>query len=413
MRLAIVNWSRRELGGAERYLGSILPGLRRAGHEVALLCEVDEPSDRERIPLPPGTPVWCAAEAGREGALAALREWGPDLVYTQIVLAPELEAAVHQIAPAVLFAHGYFGTCISGAKTLKHPEVRPCDRRFGWKCLLHYYPDRCGGLSPATMLKDFRRQSKRRELLAGYRAVVTNSAHMRSEYVKHGCDPARVHAIPLPVSSGDAPLPGASAREAASAGGGRTLLFLGRMDRLKGGLAFLEALPRVRSALDAPLRVVFAGDGPDRSAWERRAREIERGADGLTVEFTGWVRDGRLDEIWAGTHLLVVPSLWPEPFGMVGPEAGMRGVPAVAFAVGGIPDWLHDGVNGHLAPADPPTSGGLAEAIVRALRDPVRYAALREGAVRVARRFDPNEHLQALLGVFEAALEHKGTPHAR
>src|SRR2546423_8225430 len=39
------------------------------------------------------------------------------------------------VAPAVFFAHAYYGTCISGAKTFKRPTVTPCDRRFGPKCL--------------------------------------------------------------------------------------------------------------------------------------------------------------------------------------------------------------------------------------------------------------------------------------
>ena len=67
------------------------------------------------------------------------------------------------------------------------------------------------------------------------------------------------------------------------------------------------------------------------------------------------------------SRLLVVPSVWPEPFGSVGMAAARYGVPAAAFAVGGIPQWLHDGVNGHLASATPPTSASLADAVIRCL----------------------------------------------
>ena len=70
------------------------------------------------------------------------------------------------------------------------------------------------------------------------------------------------------------------------------------------------------------------------------------------------------------SDLLVVPSIWPEPFGQVGPEAGLYGVPVAAFAVGGTPSWLTDGVNGLLAAGDPPTAAGLAESIVGCLADP-------------------------------------------
>ncbi len=108
-----------------------------------------------------------------------------------------------------------------------------------------------------------------------------------------------------------------------------------------------------------------------------------------------------MDELLDSCDLQVVPSLWPEPFGLVGPEAGLRGVPAAAFSVGGVPDWLIDGVNGYLAPGDPPTATGLAEAIVRCLRDPSEHAELRKGAVKIAEQFSIKSHLVALMDVFE------------
>jgi glycosyltransferase involved in cell wall biosynthesis len=77
--------------------------------------------------------------------------------------------------------------------------------------------------------------------------------------------------------------------------------------------------------------------------------------------------------------------------------AGQRGLPAAAFAVGGIPQWLHDGVTGHLAPGDPPTSAGLARAIVACLEDPAHYLALREGARQMAGAFTMEKHLPELL----------------
>jgi glycosyltransferase involved in cell wall biosynthesis len=95
-----------------------------------------------------------------------------------------------------------------------------------------------------------------------------------------------------------------------------------------------------------------------------------------------------------------MPSLWPEPFGLIGPEAGLSGVPSAAFAVGGIPEWLRDGVNGHLAPADPPSAAGLAEAIVRCLREPEEYSRLCAGALTAARAFSVKEHIRRLTDIF-------------
>ncbi len=107
-----------------------------------------------------------------------------------------------------------------------------------------------------------------------------------------------------------------------------------------------------------------------------------------------------LDRLMRESDLLVVPSTWPEPFGLAGPEAGLRGLPAVAFAVGGIPEWLRDGVNGRLAPADPPSATGLARAIVDCLRDPAELERLRRGAREAAAGFSVDAHVAALLGLF-------------
>lgn len=402
MRIAVANWSRREVGGAERYLSRVIPALGALGHEIAFFHEFDAPADRDPLPLPPGAPDWCVAEMGREGALTALREWEPDLVYTHLVQDPELEAALVEMAPTVLFAHGYSGTCISGSKSFKRPRMKPCGRRFGWECMLHYYPRRCGGMSPLTMLRDYRDQSKRRDLLSEYRAIVTNSDHMQSEYARYVADPSRVHSVPLPVGDGGAPQAGvADPSPRGVRGEPWNLLFLGRMTSLKGGPVLLDALPLAAEALGRPLRLTLAGDGPDLEGWREQGALIASRREDVSVEFVGWMDDAGLEALWSETDLLVVPSLWPEPFGLVGPEAGLRGVPAAAFAVGGIPDWLVEGVSGHLAPADPPTAEGLAGAIVRCLRDPREHALLRRGAREVAQRFGREEHLSALLRIFE------------
>jgi glycosyltransferase involved in cell wall biosynthesis len=123
----------------------------------------------------------------------------------------------------------------------------------------------------------------------------------------------------------------------------------------------------------------------------------------VAATFHGWVDREQRDRILGAADLLAVPSLWPEPFGLVGVEAGRLGLPAVGFAVGGIPDWLIAGKTGELAPGDPPTVAGLADAIVRALRDPVHHAHLRRGAWEHARPFTIASHLDRLEPILAGA----------
>jgi glycosyltransferase involved in cell wall biosynthesis len=175
------------------------------------------------------------------------------------------------------------------------------------------------------------------------------------------------------------------------------------MDHVKGGSILIEAASKATSILNRPLHLTFAGDGPERRSWEHTARRISAKHPNVTVDFPGWVTIEKRENLLTRVDLLVIPSLWPEPFGMVGIEAGLRRTPAAAFAVGGIPEWLTDGVNGHLAPGDPPTASGLAEAIVRCFEDPDHYRALSSGALEIGRRFTLDRHLDALLDVFAEA----------
>jgi glycosyltransferase involved in cell wall biosynthesis len=395
MRIAVLSCRNKQVGGIEEYVRKFLPAASASGNELGFWYETSEPRNFMTIPDPPGG-GWSIAELGPGPALAAMREWRPDVIFAHGLMSPALERAAYEIAPTLLFAHVYHGTCISGSKTTWFPVARPCHRRFGPACLAHYFPRRCGGRNPLTMWRHYRRQRERLGAVFKCAAVVTHTEHMREEYVRHGIPADRVFQLPFYVA--DSTTGAQPGRPLASV---PTLLFLGRLEAPKGGRILLDALPLVRSALDRPLRVVFAGDGAERPGLEARAAFLEARDPGLRIEFRGWVDGNGRIALFQDSDLLVVPSVWPEPFGQIGVEAGIYGVPAAAFAVGGIPSWLTDGVNGLLAPGDPPTAAGLARAIVRCLDDPARHQRLRDGAVRLAGRFTWANHYSALMALLE------------
>jgi glycosyltransferase involved in cell wall biosynthesis len=390
VRIAISTWSARRAGGVETYLADLIPALLAAGHDALLWCEVDAPADREPI-ASSGMPVVCVSRLGPAGAVGGLVAWHPDVVYAHGLTDPLLEARLLDVAPTAFFVHSYYGTCISGGKTFTRPTVTPCSRVFGWRCLPRYFPCGCGGRSPRTMVRQYRLQSARLSNVSRCAAILTHSEHMVQEMGRHGLAAER---LPYPAGGPGRPNARAEGRECAR------LLFAGRMDRLKGGLVLLQALPLVQAGLGRPVQLTFAGDGPDRARWERAAADARRATNGR-IEFTGWAARDRLDRLMAESDLLVVPSLWPEPFGAIGPAAGCFGLPAAAFAVGGIPTWLTEGVNGALAPGRPPTARGLADAIVRCLADPEVHARLSRGAIEMAGRFSMSAHLVELLRVLD------------
>lgn len=390
-RILLVTRHRAVVGGVETHLRTLLPLLQARGHSLGLLFEHDARPGQTRIDEGLDIPVWSLAALGRQGVLEGVAAWRPERVYQHGVQDLALEEALLERYPAMLFLHAYYGTCISGMKRHALPSPVPCQRVLGPACLVHYLPRRCGGRSPITALREYRYQRRRLALVHRYGTVLVGSRAMREEYLRHGVSESRLVCIPLfgdgaPDAEPPAPRPPSG-----------QVLMVGRLTELKGGVELVRALPVARAALGRELELVVAGDGP-----ERPRMQEEAAARRVPVRFAGWVDRAGRDALMRRADLLVVPSVWPEPFGIVGLEAGGVGLPSVAFAVGGIPDWCEPGVSGELAPGNPPTSRGLADAIVRALADAGHHARLREGAWRMARRFSAEAHVDVLCERIEA-----------
>ena len=394
MRVLIATRDRALLGGLEVYLRAVLGALAAAHIEVAILAEHDAPRGTEPLDASVQVPVWCVDRSSAESAVKAARQWNPDLVFSHGLEDASLSDRVVAMAPSIYFAHGYHGLCISGERMHKNPAAQTCHRRFGWQCLGHYYPRRCGGLSPITMWRDYSREMRERERLTRFSAILTTSDYVRREF-EHLVPAQRLRKVPMLVRKP------ASVRAIGldDSRRQRRLLFAGRMTPLKGGDFLLDALPEVARALGAELELTMAGDGPSRETWQLKARRLETDP-GIAVRFPGWLSEAQLGQELARTDLLVMPSVWPEPFGLIGAEAARLGIPSAAFDVGGISEWLLDGISGALAPSNPPTAKQLATAILRCLGDGETYLQLARGALESSSRFDPELHLAALLEIF-------------
>ena len=393
MRILIATSHRNLVGGVETYLQTAISGLADRGHEIGLLHEFPPPTGTELIDAPERSlDSCCFAQAGLDKTMRWALDWRPDVIISNGLRDGVLETTLVDAFPSVLYIHGYYGTCVSERKCQAFPRLQPCSRSLGLACLALYFPRRCGGSSPFTMWRDFRRQSGRRDNFSKYRAILANSTHMREELENHGVDRGRLSVLRLPLpdaASISAPTP-------------RTLppsdiLFVGRLVDVKGGDYLVRALAEAERKLNRKLKLTVAGDGPERGRLEALARSC-----GLEAEFLGWVDSARRDDLLRRVHLLAVPSLWPEPFGLIGIEGGRFGLPAVGYRVGGIPDWLIPGVSGELADGNPPTVEGLTEAIVRAIQDPGHYSRLCEGAAEVAGQYSFEAHIEQLESILRA-----------
>lgn len=387
MRILLANEAKAGGGGVETYLGAATIALSSRGHAVSLL-HVNPAAQRgpTRIETPES---WSVADLGLETAIAKAMGWQPDVVFSHNMGRLDVDEALVARAPVVKMMHGYFGTCVSGQKAFLFPSASACSRTCGPACLALYGPRRCGRLDPGEALSNYRWASRQRALFPRYHSFVVASRHMQAEYVAHGVDAARVHVLPLFAGPHPPPSSGAGERRV-------DVAFAGRLTPLKGATTLLIATQAAARSLGRKVSLVLAGEGPERQSLAASASHYP----GVELDVTGWLDPQARTDLFARATVLAVPSLWPEPFGLVGLEAASLGVPAVAFDVGGIAEWLTDGVNGVLVrPAG--DANTLGDAIARLLRDPDRRALLSAGAREATARFSAAAHLTRLERVLE------------
>lgn len=108
--------------------------------------------------------------------------------------------------------------------------------------------------------------------------------------------------------------------------------FIGRFSPIKGLHVLARAMQQLDRELDVPLELVLAGDGRFVSTTDRSLVEIEL-ARVASVRRLGWV-----DRVafFAAVDVVVVPSVWSEPFGLVAAEAMGAGRPIVISDAGAL-----------------------------------------------------------------------------
>lgn len=374
-----------DIGGAERYWETVLPAFVTRGVHVDLVARRVEQTRRFGIPARAiawggehDQPSLDAARAVAEH----LRARRPDVVVTASVFdAAVLDAVRASGARWAARIHDHRTFCPTGDRVFPQFEA-PCMQAMGAACRTATVLRGCVH-GPRT--SSFRRIAARealRDRIAHADLVLVSSEHMRELCIRNGIDAGRVAVTPPPLPDA------AFASPPAPRGEIPVLLFASRLTPRKGLRSLLRALahvPRDRRPL-----LVVAGTGQH----EENVARAEARRLGVEVVWRGHLDAAALREAIDAAWAVAVPSLWPEPFGLVGIEAQARGRPAVAYAVGGIRDWI-DGAGIAVRRGD---ETALAEAILSVF-EPARWSVLAAAARSRAERHRLTPHVDQLLQV--------------
>lgn len=152
----------------------------------------------------------------------------------------------------------------------------------------------------------------------------------------------------------------------------KDVVFVGRLVSDKGADVLIDALALLR-AKGIAISATIVGDGPQREVLQRRAREA---ALTPSIAFPGSKTEEDLAAILNSHRLLIVPSRWPEPFGIVALEGIACGCVVIGSKGGGLPEAI--GPCGRTVPNGDPWS--LAGAIEELLANGSERERFREGA---------------------------------
>ena len=243
-----------------------------------------------------------------------------------------------------------------------------------------------------------RTPAQRATLLARLARVVTVSAWLRGRLLAGLVDGAEVAVLPNGIDVGA--LPAAAARE-------KLILFAGRVVSDKGADSFVRAcaralpvLPGWRAAMLGADR--FGADSPETPY----VRALRRDAAAAGVVMTGWQPHAAVLAAMARAAIVVVPSRWPEPFGLTALEAMASGAALLCAPRGGLPEVTGDAAVG----IDPDDPAGIAAAIVALAGDATLRDALGAAGRARAARFDLGATAATLGGLRRQTLA--AWPHA-
>jgi glycosyltransferase involved in cell wall biosynthesis len=346
-------------GGAERQLFYMVKALRRSGAQVQVLSLTKNEFWERRI-QEIGVPViWVGQQRSHIKRLSrivsALRKCGATILQSQHFFCNAYAVTASRLLN--IFEIGAMRT--DGVN-----EVRDCGALRGWLNL--HTP----------------------------RMLAANSQPAIKYARSRGVPAERLHFLPNVID------PDQFARNGSSKGKKALRLILsGRLVEQKRVDRFLDVLARVRkdpTLMGEEVTGILVGTGPLKGELEEQARQLNLWPD--AVEFCGPVAD--MAPLYHESAVCVLTSDY-EGTPNVLLEAMAAGLPVVATNVGGVADVVQHGKTGFLC--DPTDTAGMAQALVRLLKD----SGLRAQMGAAAQRFVTANHGLALLPHFLQALYHK------
>lgn len=329
-----------------------------------------------------------------------LRTAKPDIIHALNIdsIPPALVAARICRVPIVATINSYLVVCPKGDKLKTDGKIckDKCSVLSAKHCLLSDYESRrWRGL---LFLEDFLWSFILRTCVKHINKIVAISSYIKTTLLQQGISSGKVEVIPEMADTVlfRTRVDLASARkELGLSPVDKVVLYAGAVFNFrKGSAVLLKAMAAIVKTMP-DVKLVITGNVP-----KKEMKAIEVSGLKKNVICTGFLPRNRIPRIYAAADVVVFPSIWPEPFGLVLTEAMCMGKPIVASKVGGITDIVQNGVNGLLT--EPNDTDGLATAIITLLNDTKLAKRLSESGKVSVERYHEDTVLKKLVAVYQS-----------
>lgn len=315
---------------------------------------------------------------------ARIRTFQPDVVHVHNffpALSPSIYDACRRARVAVVQTlHNYRLVCANG---LLFREGKPCTECLGRTLLLPairhncYRDSKAGSAAVAAMIGVHRVRHTWAERVQRF-IVLTEVA--RRLFATHADIPPEKIVVKQ----------NAAADAGRGDGSGGFALYVGRLSPEKG----IETLLAASDHLDMPL--IVAGSGALQEM-------VETAQSPGKINFVGWQTKEAVLGLMRKARVLIVPSVWDEPFGLVVAEAFSAGLPVVASRIGALETLVEHEGNGLLF--EPGNSAALAQAVRRIATNGTLESSMRERArASYDALYRPDVNARLLQGIYEQAI---------
>lgn len=385
-------------GGREQYLIDAVDELSKRGHVCFLIYEEltkkSVTSTTAKNILKYCIPILGELETNIDMHYAKmlrhiLEKERPDVVFINDIKNIVLLKYLVEYGKLVAMMHYGWLFCLRNVRVLYFSR-NACYQRLSLKCFLHGCFFR-KSQKASRILLCYNSLKKHLILIRLYMRIdrhVVASSYMKNLFLQHGFKDYQVEIISLFTETPMFHVGKSVIKEP-------VIVFIGRIDRYKGVDCLLMSLCNIK----LPFKCFIVGEGSFLPHCKKLSHKL-----GLekSVTFLGWLPREDTKTYLKDASIVVVPSIMPEAFGMVGLEAMAYGKPVVAFNNGGISDWLKDGVTGYLVPTKNLTT--MTKKIDYLLRNPEHAHELGvAGRHSVEQMFDKGKHFNKLIRVFEDA----------